>query len=60
MTPTDARPALVSTPSPSPGRIRREFAVNLPRARDFNDVAIAQHAGEIMASLKTILAESAA
>ncbi len=46
--------------SPSPGRIRREFAVNLPRARDFNDVAIAQHAGEITASLKTILADSAA
>ena len=46
--------------SPSPGRIRREFAVTLPRARDFNDVAIAQHAGEIMASLKTILADSAA
>jgi NitT/TauT family transport system ATP-binding protein len=46
--------------SPRPGRIRREFAVTLPRARDFNDVAIAQRAGEIMTSLKTILADSAA
>ena len=46
--------------SPTPGRIRREFSVNLPRARDFNDVAIARHAGEIMTSLKTILAESTA
>ncbi len=46
--------------SPSPGRIRREFPVDLPRAREFNDVAIAQHAREITASLKTILADSAA
>ena len=46
--------------SPRPGRIRREFAVNLPRARDFNDVAIAQHASEITATLKAILAHSAA
>ena len=46
--------------SPSPGRIRREFTVNLPRARDFNDVAIAQHASEITTSLKAILAASAA
>ena len=45
--------------SPTPGRIRREFKVTLPRARDFNDVAIARHASEIMTSLKSILAGSA-
>jgi NitT/TauT family transport system ATP-binding protein len=44
--------------SPRPGRIRREFAVNLPRARDVNDVTLAQHVSEITLSLKVILAES--
>jgi NitT/TauT family transport system ATP-binding protein len=42
--------------SPRPGRICREFAVKLPRPREFNDVALAQTAREITAALKTILA----
>jgi len=42
--------------SPRPGRIRGEFAIDLPRPREFNDVALAQHASAIMTQLKTILA----
>ncbi len=38
--------------SPNPGRIREEFAVNLPRPRDINDPALAGLAGEITKALK--------
>jgi len=44
--------------SPRPGRIRGEFTIDLPRPRDFNDVALAQHASAITTKLKAILAES--
>ena len=42
--------------SPRPGRIRREFKVDLPRPREFNDRAMASLAAEITGELKTILA----
>ena len=42
--------------SPRPGRIRKEFKVDLPRPREFNDVAMASRAAEITGELKTILA----
>jgi NitT/TauT family transport system ATP-binding protein len=42
--------------SPRPGRIRKEFKVELPRPREFNDVAMASRAAEITGELKTILA----
>ena len=38
--------------SPNPGRIRAEFAVTLPRARDINSVELAHYSTEIMAALK--------
>jgi len=38
--------------SPNPGRIRAEFAVGLPRARDINSVELAHYSTEIMAALK--------
>ncbi len=38
--------------SPHPGRIQREFRVDLPRPRDINSVELARHATEIMAELK--------
>jgi NitT/TauT family transport system ATP-binding protein len=38
--------------SPRPGRIREEFAVDLPRPRDINSVDLAVHATEIMKALK--------
>ena len=38
--------------SPHPGRIREQFAVDLPRPRDINSVDLAQHATEIMRALK--------
>ena len=34
--------------SPRPGRIREEFAVDLPRPRDINSVDLAVHATKIM------------
>ena len=46
--------------SPRPGRIRREFKVNLPRPREFNDRAMASLAAEITGELKTILAKTIA
>ena len=39
--------------SPRPGRIREEFAVNLPRPRDINSVDLAVHATEITRALKS-------
>ena len=39
--------------SPRPGRIREEFAVDLPRPRDINSVDLAVHATEIMKALKS-------
>jgi NitT/TauT family transport system ATP-binding protein len=41
--------------SPRPGRIRKEFKIELPRPREFNDVAMASLAAEITGELKTIL-----
>jgi len=38
--------------SPHPGRIREQFAIDLPRPRDINSVDLAQHATEIMQALK--------
>jgi len=38
--------------SPHPGRLQREFRVDLPRPRDINSVELARHATEIMAELK--------
>jgi NitT/TauT family transport system ATP-binding protein len=38
--------------SQNPGRIREQFAVDLPRPRDINSVLLAQHATEIMRALK--------
>lgn len=38
--------------SPHPGRIREEFVVELPRPRDINSVHLAEHATQIMRSLK--------
>jgi sulfonate transport system ATP-binding protein len=38
--------------SPHPGRIRQEFRINLPRARDINSVELAGYASRITRSLK--------
>jgi NitT/TauT family transport system ATP-binding protein len=38
--------------SPTPGRIREIFEVNLPRPREFNSIEIAQHASKLTAALK--------
>src|SRR6266403_1781027 len=38
--------------SPTPGRIREIFEVDLPRPRDFNSIEIAQHAAKLTAVLK--------
>jgi NitT/TauT family transport system ATP-binding protein len=40
--------------SPRPGRIRQEFAVNLPRPREFNDPALAALSREITGALKSL------
>jgi NitT/TauT family transport system ATP-binding protein len=39
--------------SPHPGRIKEEFAVNLPRPRDINSVDLAAHATRITKALKS-------
>src|SRR5213596_94012 len=39
--------------SPHPGRIRDEFAIDLPRPRDINSVDLAAHATEITKALKS-------
>jgi NitT/TauT family transport system ATP-binding protein len=44
--------------STHPGRIREEFKIALPRPRDINSVDLAEHATEIMRSLKGHLRES--
>ncbi len=41
--------------SPHPGRIRAEFAINLPRPRDINSVELAKYSTEITRSLKSVL-----
>ena len=38
--------------SPHPGRIREEFAIDLPRPRDINSVDLAEYASRITRSLK--------
>ncbi|MGH8092610.1 MAG: ABC transporter ATP-binding protein [Chthoniobacterales bacterium] len=38
--------------SPHPGRVREEFLINLPRARDINSVELAEYASRITRSLK--------
>src|SRR5437763_5494088 len=40
--------------SPHPGRIREEFAVDLPRPRDINSVDLAAHATQITKALKSL------
>lgn len=39
--------------SARPGKIKREFKVQLPRPRDINDPAVAQLSSQVMAELKT-------
>ena len=39
--------------STSPGRIKKEFSVDLPRPRDDNDVNVAEYSTRIMKELKT-------
>lgn len=41
--------------SPHPGRIRREFAIDLPRPRDINSVGLAARSSEIMKELKSYI-----
>ena len=41
--------------SPHPGRIRKEFAIDLPRARDINSVELAKYSTEITRALKEVL-----
>lgn len=38
--------------SPHPGRIQKEFLIDLPRPRDINSITLAQHATEITKALK--------
>jgi len=38
--------------SPHPGRVQEQFVIDLPRPRDINTVALAQHATEITRALK--------
>jgi NitT/TauT family transport system ATP-binding protein len=40
--------------SPHPGRIHKEFTVDLPRPRDINSVDLAAHATEITKALKSL------
>ncbi len=44
--------------SPRPGRIRREYKIDLPRFRDFNQVELATHAAHITQELKDVLSAS--
>ncbi len=43
--------------SPPPGRIQEEFTVKLQRPRDINTVELAEYAGKIMRSLKSVPAQ---
>jgi sulfonate transport system ATP-binding protein len=45
--------------SPTPGRIREIFEVDLPRPRNFNSIEIAQHASQLTAALKGYMAPEA-
>lgn len=42
--------------SPSPGRIRKEFVIGLPRPRDINSVELARYSTEITMALKDVTA----
>jgi NitT/TauT family transport system ATP-binding protein len=42
--------------SSNPGRIREQYKIDLPRPRDINSVALARHATEITAALKSHVA----
>ncbi|MCX7886889.1 MAG: ABC transporter ATP-binding protein [Verrucomicrobiae bacterium] len=44
--------------SPSPGRIREQFRIPLPRPRDINSVALAEHATRITRALKQYLPDA--
>lgn len=46
--------------SGSPGRIREEFAISLPRPRDINSVALAKYAQRVTAALKGYLSAEVA
>jgi sulfonate transport system ATP-binding protein len=46
--------------TPSPGRIRRGFSVDLARPRDINDIRVTQLAAEITHELKNLLQSSGA
>jgi NitT/TauT family transport system ATP-binding protein len=41
--------------SPHPGRIREQFAINLPRPRDINSVELARYSTRITAALKGLV-----
>jgi len=41
--------------SPHPGRIREEFHIPLPRSRDVNSVALAEHASRVTAALRNYM-----
>lgn len=41
--------------SPHPGRIQKEFLIDLPRPRDINSISLATHATEITQALKGFL-----
>ncbi len=45
--------------SPHPGRIQEQFPIDLPRPRDINSVALAQHSTEIREALKRYLSPEA-
>jgi sulfonate transport system ATP-binding protein len=42
--------------SGSPGRIREQFPIPLPRPRDINSAALSNHAAQITAALKGYMA----
>jgi NitT/TauT family transport system ATP-binding protein len=42
--------------SPHPGRVREEFAIDLPRPRDINSVDLARHATRIRAAMTEVRA----
>jgi len=44
----------------SPGRIRENFPISLPRPRDINSVALSNHAAQITATLKGYIASEVA
>ena len=46
--------------SPTPGRIREVFKVDLPRPRDFNSIEIAQHAAKLTTALKGFVEQEVA